>query len=166
MDITNKVILRLNPEAMDALFPQGTQARVDLQASVLTEASKRFVKGQLTDDIKRHLDTLVTGIANKVDFEAIVAGMFSKKPGWNQVLEVKPNTGMQKAIADQVALQFQGSISEMIEREVEARLPKAIEGIEGRIQRIVDEKVAIITHESMRKKVNEAFAAAGLRPLT
>lgn len=42
--MTNPVVLRLNAEALAALFPEGSQARLDLQAAVVAEFVRKNLK--------------------------------------------------------------------------------------------------------------------------
>ncbi|HBO9199663.1 hypothetical protein [Pseudomonas aeruginosa] len=160
-----RIILRLNASAMNALFPEGTQARVDLQNAVLTEAATKHVKGQLDAETRKYLEALVTTIANKVDAGKMIGEAFARKNHWDSTLSVNPTSPMAAAIAEKVRDEFAKGLEDIIEREVAARLPAAIEGIDARVQQLVDMKVNSITREMMRKKVNEAFAAAGLAPI-
>lgn len=40
----NQILLRLNSEAIASLFPDGTQARVDLQSAVIAEFARKHIK--------------------------------------------------------------------------------------------------------------------------
>jgi hypothetical protein len=156
----DKVIIRLNADAMNQLFPEGTQARIDLQSAVLNEVSTRFVKGQMTEEIEQHLSLLVAHTAKAVDTEALVKRAFAKKPGWNSQLEVATGSGLALAIGSMVASEFENKLNKMADEAVEKYLPQAMQGIESKVQRVIDSKINEATRELIQKKVNDAVAAA------
>jgi phage baseplate assembly protein W len=48
----------------------------------------------------------------------------------------------------------------MADEAVEKYLPQAMQGIESKVQRVIDSKINEATRELIQKKVNDAVAAA------
>jgi hypothetical protein len=164
MNIGEQVILRLNTSALNALFPEGTEARVQLQSAVLAEAAGKFVKGQLTEQVTGALKAHVDEATKKIDAEGIMESLFERK-GWQKVLEVREGGGLAVAIKAKVEQVFKDHVETRMVELIEERLTKWQDGMEPSIQKMVDYKVQTITRDTLNAKVNEAFAAAGLAPV-
>lgn len=158
---SDKVMLRLNQPAMNALFPEGSQARIDLQNACLAEASSRYVKRALDDELRTYLDQAVASVVAAVDAPGMIGRAFAKRPHWSG-LEVVPSSEVAKAIAVAVDKRYEELVAQRVNAEVEAALARAVEGLDAKVARLVQIKVDQLTYGLMREKVETAFAAAGL----
>jgi len=57
--MSTNAVIALTPEALNVLFPEGSQARVELQRAALAMAAKQFVKHALGDEAKAFLRQVV-----------------------------------------------------------------------------------------------------------
>ena len=151
MDMSNKVIIRLNIDAMNALFPEGTEARVDLQAAVLREAAGRHVKGQLTDEMRRIIDKRVKEISSEFDVDAEIRKSFTKTGRWADDLTAKPGTPISKAIQSAARMQVEDHIASLISASVKRAVDGLSDKIEDSVSRIADR----LTRDEISKKVRE-----------
>lgn len=157
---SNNLTLRLNFEALDALFPEGSQQRVELQNSVLTQAAKQYVKGMITPEISKFLEVTVAQVAARMDFLPEIANAFAKKQGWNTGLELKDGTDMAKAIADRVFLEFNKKHSELIDRLVSERAEKILSQLDADIDRVVNAEVVRVANKRIQERVQQALNTA------
>lgn len=163
-NIGEQVILRLNTSALNALFPEGSEARVQLQSAVLAEAAGKYVKGQLTEEITGVLKARVDEVAKAINADGIMASLFERK-GWNNVLEAREGGELVIAIKAKVQQVFKDHVETRMVEMIDARLVEWQELMEPNIRKMVDYKVQAITRDTLKGMVDKAFEAAGLTPV-
>lgn len=146
----------LNPEAVNALFPEGTEARLELQRTVLRKLSEQYLKNigiqdlgpQIRSDIAIARDELSRARRVAVD-EALKNEGF--RTGWGMEL----NTEAKQAIANAVREQITATVNKAIADQIEARLDK----IGGVIRHDVDAAVNRTTEAEVTRVVKERIQA-------
>lgn len=68
--MTTSAVIALTPEALNVLFPEGSQARVDLQRAALDRAARHFAKHALGDEAKAFLREVIKQL-NDVNMTAV-----------------------------------------------------------------------------------------------
>jgi hypothetical protein len=156
----NSLIIRLNPEALNSLFPEGSEARVQLQNSVLTQAAGQFVKGQLTPEVKEFLTAAVAKVAAHIDLEQHIAAAFARKNGWTSDLQVKDGSNMAQAIAERVKQEFESKHSERVDALVKHRASLILDDLDARIERSINAEVIRVADQRINERVRLALATA------
>lgn len=68
--MTTSAVIALTPDALNVLFPEGSQARVELQRASLDLAARHFAKHALGDEAKAFLKQVIQQV-NDVNMTAI-----------------------------------------------------------------------------------------------
>lgn len=157
---SNKLIIRLNLEALNAMFPEGSQHRVELQNSVLQQAAGQFVKGQLTPEVQKFLETAVSKVAAHIDLEKHISSAFAKKQGWSGSLEVKDGSHMAEAIAVRVRQEFEKKHADRIDELVRHRATLILETLDQRIEQSINAEVIRLADQRINERVRLALATA------
>jgi hypothetical protein len=157
---SNKLIIRLNAQALEALFPEGTEARVQLQNAVLTQAASQYVKGQLSPEVQKYLDAAVSKVAAHIDLEQQIARAFARKQGWNAGLEVRDGSHMAEAIAVRVRDEFSKRHAEHIDKLVKQRAALILETLDQRIEQAINAEVVRVANKRIQERVQLALNTA------
>lgn len=160
MSSNNSLIIRLNPDALNSLFPEGSEARVQLQNSVLTQAAGQFVKGQLTPEVQEFLQAAVSKVAAHIDLEQHIAAAFARKNGWSSDLQVKDGSSMATAIAERVRKEFEGKHADRIDALVKDRASLILGTLDERIEQSINAEVVKIANARINERVRLALVTA------
>lgn len=133
------ISLRLDPKALEALFPEGTQARLDLQQSVLNEVSKRVIKG-IT---QQQLLTLLTPIVEEVKKEIVGELFFKDNKFFGSSLTL--TTQQKDILKNFFKVQLENHINEFLRDEVQDKLDSI------NIKRIISEAQKELEKEVISK---------------
>lgn len=68
--MSTNAVIALTPEALNVLFPEGSEARVELQRAALAMAARQFVKHALGDEAKAFLRGVVAE-ENRASMQAV-----------------------------------------------------------------------------------------------
>lgn len=140
----------LNPEAVNALFPEGSEARVELQRSVLSQLAKQYIKQpDLTAEISKHIEAARKGVVE----EALKALGIVKGHGWNAGYRLE----------EQVASQIRTEARSAVSTEVFAGVKLFMEetSMNERINRVVEERVNIQVKAAVAKAITDSLSGLG-----
>lgn len=155
-----RMVLKLNTPVLNALFPEGTPARIELQQAVVAEFAQVVARQSLNEEAKAYLGELSKTVANITTLEAVVKQYFETKSTWNAPLSITDGGKLAVCIADHVNRSFDVRFYELIEKAVAAAVEKYTSKLESSVQYAVDAAVKKITVDTINKKVSEAVAAA------
>jgi hypothetical protein len=136
--------LRLDSQALAALFPEGTQARVDLQSAVIAEFCRKHIKtAALGPEVQTQIEVAMKDAnTHFLSAAGILHGRFS-----NVVLSDEVKRKISEAASEAV----QDGIRKAITSEVESMRVN----VEARVQRAVDNMVASTVDKQVYKRVKE-----------
>jgi len=148
----NKNIILLDTDAVSALFPEGSEPELKLKQAAIQRAAKKFAKGVLGDEAKKHLTEISKTVSleiQKSDREAIIALL-----GPDAANDWKTKVVLPKHVVDQIKTVVTTEVNQKIivcvneatDFAVNAALNKFINNkhIEHRINEIFSAKVAAI----------------------
>lgn len=150
------LIIRLDVGAMNALFPEGTTARVELQQAVLANASKRFVKGQLDDGMRTYLKQVVGDCLKDIKYDAIVAELFDQVKGkFNSSLRIKDGGQLEQALKVAAEDFFRDNVNELLETKVEEIRTRYLDTLDARLTRALEQTLSTTEQKEFTRRVNE-----------
>lgn len=155
-----KCVLKLNMNVLSALFPEGTEARVELQQAVLAEVSRTYVKQALSADVQNYLRTLTQEIKQSTDVKGVVAKYFDTSAAWNSVTKLKPGTDLTKAITTAVENGLSDQFYQALSDKVEAVAKEYEDKLEARVEYAVKQRIDRLTTDAIQKRVDAAVNAA------
>lgn len=154
----NNMILYLNQDALNTLFPEGTEARIKLGEAVLAKAVSTHVKGLITPEVSEMIAREVRTATAKLDLKALIGEAF-QKTGWQggpyRIIE---NSGLDATIKSAVSMAFTTATFDVVEKEVNSKVELLTADIEKRVNYEVDRRLAGVTKEMITSRVNEALA--------
>ena len=160
------VSLRLNMQVLSELFPEGSQARVDLTAAILNQAAKKYVKGTLTQDIREYLELITSNVSNSLssDINRLIREHFEAKGGYWERLNyhVGPNGKVNEAISFAVKRAFDDIIATAVLEQVSDAITNYRDKVKERVDYEVRQRMDQITRAEVSKRVSEALTIAGL----
>jgi len=162
-DVHPQVFLRLNKQALDALFPEGSQARVDLQNSVIKHLIEKLESKHLHETLAQH-------VAKLEDYARMQAGQFETQieqhanaaikayfPAgdavWNYS-QRKLGAETIKRIQDLVALNINSTIQQELMKLMPSEVIQA--AITTKLAEIVGSDVTTVKHK-MRLLIKEVM---------
>lgn len=149
-------IIRLSADALDRLFPDGTDARLQLQQAVLGEVAGRYIKAALGEHQKAYIDGLVRRIASAADLDKLVSDSFLKQ-GYAGRLVPNPSGSVAAAIAEAVSSKVTDAIHDYIAKCVDESLAEAVEKAKETAEYIVHKHINNETADMLNKKVQDAW---------
>lgn len=155
-----RCVLKLNTPVLNALFPEGSEARVELVNAALTEVTNTYLKTALTQHVQDHLRTLTHEVKQATDVGAIVKQYFENSSLWNAVTTLKPHTKLTDAIAREVESALGSKFITMVEEEVERRVATYTANLDKRVDYAVTQRLDKLTNEAIQKRVDAAVSAA------
>lgn len=159
-DQAAKCVLKLNTPVLNILFPEGTEARVQLQQAVLEEVSRVYVKTALSTHVQEFLRTLTQQVKNEADIGAIVATYFQTSGGWNSVASLKPDTQLTKALTTAIEKAFDDKFYALVEQRVADKVFAYEKTLDSKVGYAVDKRVEQLTNQAIQKRVDAALSAA------
>lgn len=155
-----RCVLKLNTPVLNTLFPEGTEARVQLQQAVLAEVSRSYVKESLTQEIKAHLHTLTQEVKSATDVKGVIRQYFETSPGWNSVTKLKPDTALTAAIASAVEKALSDQFYTQLEERVAKGVAEYTEKLDARVDFAVKQRIEQLTVKAINERVTAAVDAA------
>jgi hypothetical protein len=158
-------VIRLDRNAIDALFPDGSEARVELQRAVLSTVIKQSMHvkspAQIEAMIEKEL-TVIHADTRKLVAEssASVAKEWFQSSWGNHFLTSDRKQCIRKAVEDSMAEHVSESIKSAVSASRESVVFRASKIAERDIQRIVDETVDKSIEEAVKKRFIELAAKA------
>lgn len=153
----NSMIVYLNQEGLNTLFPEGTQARIQLGEAVLAKAIGTHVKGLLVPQIADEIGRQVKEAVKLVKVEDMIRENFTKS-SWYDPHKLLRDSKLDVAIKEAVSNAFSEATLELVTKAVDAKLEAVTTDIERRVNYEVDRRLAGITNEMVKARVNEALA--------
>lgn len=155
-----KCVLKLNMNVLSALFPEGTEARVELQQAVLAEVSRTYVKQALSADVQNYLRTLTQEVKQSTDVKGVVAKYFETSAAWNSVTKLKPGTDLTKAITTAAENALSDQFYQQLNDRVEALVKEYTDRLDSRVEHAVKQRIDRLTTDAIQKRVDAAVNAA------
>jgi uncharacterized membrane protein YheB (UPF0754 family) len=155
-----RCVLKLNTPVLNALFPEGSEARVELISAALTEVTNTYVKSALSEHVQDYLKTLATKVKNESDIGGIVAKYFQTSGGWNSVASLKPDTQLTKALTAAIEKAFDAKFYALLEERIEAKVKDYTDKLDSRVEYAVKQRIDRLTTDAIQARVNAAVEAA------
>lgn len=155
--MSDKTIIRLSADAVDRLFPEGTDARVQLQQAVLSEVAGRFVKTSLDERLRAELTTLIKQTVAGADLDELVAEHFLRK-GYAGDLVPRPGGRVAQAIGEAVRQKVTDEFHEYVAKCVDANLADAVQRANEFAEHVVRRHINDGTAGFLKEQVNAAWS--------
>lgn len=153
----NSMIVYLNQEGLNTLFPEGTAARIQLGEVVLAKAIGTHVKGLLVPEVSAEIAKQVQEASKLVNVEALIRENFSRT-SWYDTHKLIADQKLDIAIKTAVANAFSSAIIDVVENAVLAKVETFTADIERRVGYEVEKRLNGITNDLVKARVNEALA--------
>lgn len=153
----NSMIVYLNQEGLNTLFPEGTPARIQLGEAVLAKAIGTHVKGLLTPAVQAEISSRVAIATKTLDMEGMIRETFSRTDWYNPcklIEDKKLDLSIKSAVKDA----FDSALVDVAEKAVSAKMETVTADIERRVNYEVDKRLNGITEKLIKDRVNEALA--------
>lgn len=100
--------LKLDSAAVASLFPEGSEARLQLQSAVITETLRFAVAGKLSAALEATVEPLMREATNKVLQEYVEQGNGGYPPRWRLKPEIMSNVkqDIQKYVSEATAAEM------------------------------------------------------------
>lgn len=154
-----RMTLKLNTPVLSALFPEGTEARVQLQQAVIAEFARQTARQALSDEAKDYLHQLSKEVANHFTLEQLVKQYFSGG-SWNNPLKVSEGGSLYKAIAELVKTSFDQRFYELAQSAAEKATAEYLDRLDARVKYAVKQRVELLTTNAINARVTAAVEAA------
>lgn len=155
--MSEKTIIRLSADALDRLFPEGTEARVQLQQAVLSEVAGRYIKAQMTGHMKAHIDEMIRRIHGAAELDEMVADSFLRQ-GYAGKLVPRPNGTVAQAIGEAVRQKVTDEFHEYVAKCVDANLADAVQRANEFAEHVVRRHINDGTAGFLKEQVNAAWS--------
>lgn len=145
----NQLLLRLNSQALNDLFPEGSQARVNLQQAVVAEfVSKNIKPKNFGEDIQQQIESATEDVKKTINgakvsvTNAMLKELGVVKGGWGEIVlndEIKQK--INDAVKQTIDMQVQSAINAHIADKV-SKLSGAIEhNVQAAVGRMVNKEI-------------------------
>jgi hypothetical protein len=155
-----KCVLKLNTPVLNALFPEGTEARVELVNAALTEVASTYVKSALSAPVQDYLRGLTNELNKKNNVDEVVKKYFENNGGWNSVTTLKPGTKLVDALSTAVQNAFIGKFHTLLEEQIELRVKEYTDKLDSRVEYAVKQRIDRLTTDAIQARVDAAVNAA------
>lgn len=158
-------VIRLDRNAIDALFPDGSEARVELQRAVLSTVIKQSMHVKSPAQIQAMIEKELLAIhadTRKLIAEssASVAAEWFRKIWGEHLLTSDRKMAVRKAVEDSMAEHLTETINSAVSESKEAVISRAAKNAERDIQRIVDATVKQSIDEAVKQRFIELASKA------
>ncbi len=157
-----RLVLKLNTPVLNALFPEGTAARVELQQAVVAEFARTVARQSMNDEAIAYLTQLGKDVASAANLEALVNQHFERSGVWNQPMKIRGHSEIIKTLATAAQTSYEDHLHDLIAEAATKACSAYEEKLEASVKYAVDKRVRSITAEMIQAKVNEAVKAAAL----
>ncbi|MDH0348199.1 hypothetical protein [Aeromonas dhakensis] len=164
--MTTSAVIALTPEALNVLFPEGSQARIDLQRASLDRAARHFAKNALGDDAKALLRAVVSQV-NEANMgavqEELKAILGPSAPGYGRgrfVLNQDTKDRIKEAVQGEVRALVREAVEEAVKGEVERLKDVAASTARTAVYNVLKTEVVNVTQQELEVRV--AALKAGL----
>lgn len=156
-----RVILKLNTSVLNALFPEASEARVQLQQAVLAELTRATIKGAITGDLAEFLKRFTDEVNRGINKLAIVESFFTSSGSyWNRTIDIKPDTALTQVLTRAATNAIEQKFIDTLEAAVEARVQLYVEQLESKVEYAVKQRVDRLTSDAINARVTAAVDAA------
>lgn len=155
----SNILLRLDSSALNALFPEGSEARIDLQQAVISEFVKKHIKpGALGPGVLRELETVRADVLSEINRakeemaqkvlkdQGVIRDVFGRIELKNEAkatINEATRKVMQNEIAiaaeklrDEISGAVEAAVNRMTENEVRMALKTHVEAVIGQISKL------------------------------
>lgn len=155
--------IKLDTAAMNALFPEGSTARVNLQQAVIQNFAERFVKGTLSDESLEQVKEIIRESVSPVVQETFATYFNTNRQAWpvTMTLNEKIKFSVQREIESQLDKMRHQLVNESLEGFKEKSLKNlqdSIAAMETKILASIESQVTIQTNEQVVKGVKAKLA--------
>lgn len=151
------VSLKLDSDAVASLFPEGSQARIDLQSAVITNIASRYLKDATNTQIREAVSQSLGDFKLASD-EAIkkVCNDFAKSSySWNNKLQINLLDSTRDEIRNAIIFGVNSEILSLITEQVAIESKKLVE----LIPEIVTKRMEVNLNCKIEKEVNSRLQA-------
>jgi len=149
--------LRLDAQALAALFPEGSEARVELQRAVITEFAKQHIKPSM---VTHNVESLVNAAKSAAVADALRdLGMGTGYPGSKFELSHQ----FKRRILEQAADAVNSLVRDMVAVSITEHAHSVNVHVDAQMKGLkaaIEHKIASVTDEFINKSVKERFEAA------
>lgn len=147
--------ISLNVAALEALFPEGSENRVELAQAVIQEFANRHIKLGATETLKNSMSPIYKQVSDELKkdlLEHLNVNTLSYNP---TILSIKNGSGLQKAIYNSVANYLDEQIRAMIDELIQTAFKEVTtpEIIERMVKIAVNAKVNEATKSLVEQEV-------------
>ncbi|MNQ65048.1 hypothetical protein D3C85_794930 [compost metagenome] len=152
-------VIRLDASALNTLFPEGTQARLELQNHVLCTVAKQFVRGALTEDVKSYLTQLSKDAAAELDVPSIVHRHFTsvKDPNSQWSFMLKVDERMSSALVRAAREAFETEVEDKAEVLLKERVERYVTTLDTRLGDALTRTLNRAEKEAFETRVAQAM---------
>lgn len=157
------VRISLTPETLALLFPEGSEARLHLQRSVLKQVAGQYLKGSLPSEMRSEITEIAEAVVKEVDLRGIVEEFFYRNP--NSVFEnytVADGSNASTALKNAAVALMDSLVKVQIDKkcsEIASQYMLKLDGmIESRITQYVT-SAARAQLDDVTRRLTEALAA-------
>jgi hypothetical protein len=141
--------LQLDIQALEKLFPEGTEAYFHFQKAVIAEASVRFTKGLHQDVIEK-----IVRQHSRLAEEEILKALGAKYEGGR--LYGSPTI----ILKDEVKRQIGASVELAMQTTIQEAITKLVPEIEQRVGKLLQVKFEYLTHTLVRTEIDKQLASS------
>lgn len=153
----------LNTEAVQALFPEGSEARVKLQDTVLRKIAEQHLKNagigdlapQLRTELNRALEELQRARSRAIN-EALNGQGF--RTDWGVQLNVETKAAITSAVKEAVGAQISAAIRERVDAQLEKISGTIAHDVQAAVNRATEAEVTRVVRERIQSVVEKLGA--------
>jgi hypothetical protein len=150
--MTQPILLRINAQALEALFPEGSQARVDIQASVIDEFTRKYIKpSSMPESVVAKLSETRMDFERRIDNEVKEA---LKKEGLYDL--ILSRTRIPPSVASKIHEQALQAVTDLITSSVRAQLEQAVVAATEKLASEIESRMAKTLAIEVERRVSEA----------
>jgi hypothetical protein len=148
--------LKLNTQAINTLFPEGSDTRVKLQQSVINNMARTLLTksstAQIYNAVNEESKQLTAGLENTI--RSVCEEYVSIS--WNKTTSILGTTiGV---INDRTERGVKDAISKHIDNEVQTHTNEALKGINERVDELVEERINRLSLNAIDQQVDKKIA--------
>lgn len=142
----NKIVLRLNTDVVASLFPEGSQARVDLQQAVIAKVIERVVTKEI-----RHIDwNLEAQVKNVIAVKLQEMGVTSKWAG-------SSSTALSPELTNRLRNRAEEEVNLRINEGIRLAVNQAVASLQPRIDKLLEGELTDAIRDLARKALKDVL---------
>lgn len=140
----------LNAEGINALFPEGSEARVQLQSTVLRQLAEQFIKeAQGVDKMRVEMQSLIKEVQEDARRQ-----MGIRRTAWGQ-------SALTEELQKKFAEAARASVDQGIHDAIKGKVDTAMSAVDAEIERQVNKQVAAKVRDELARFMSAASYIGG-----